>query len=654
MTTCMPAAPHPRHRALRRRSGKPEFLAETCKRRRKAAACITPRRHRRGSTDDEGAVLVNVTLDYDGPLQLKANQLFRARLHLATDMILRPGARVVLASRHVSDLGMGQMRDSACENYVVVIPGGASMWKVGPRDNWRRHPWNGGLELELVAGEIPAGSRVSVLLGGQEGASPGFRLQSFAESAFRYRAAIDTDGQNNWIVAPAEACPPIRIVGNRTSTLRVLVPRATAPEGPLDVHLKPEDIYGNVAGEGPTDVDVWRADGSVAATARLEANTPTVVQAHGRMAGTWQTLTAASRDGALRAVSNPFGPSPLPGFELFFGEIHGQSGLCDGTNPPAEIYDYARRAAGLDFAAVTSHDFELTAQKWKTIQRATRDAHRPGEFVTFLGYEWSGQTSRGGDNNVYFMDDEAPLVYSAPLRIPAAWDPAEGQVKGINDLRQVVAQLRGHRAMIVPHCGGRCCNFDFYDASIMPLFEIHSCHRSYEHIALESLRRKIRFGFIGGSDDHRGQLGDSHIAARERYFSSHSGLVAAYARTLTREGLWEAFFSRRVYATNGARIALSVKADDVPMGGELALAAGQAAKLSFWTRLDGFLDRVEILRDGVLTQTFRGEPNQIVEFAGDMMIAAAAEPQAYHVKVVQTDGGCAWSSPIWISQSSEP
>lgn len=599
-------------------------------------------------------VRVKVTLAYDGPRCLKANQFFRACLTVTADATLQPGARVVLASRHVSDLGKAQMDDPAAENYILVTPGGRERWKIGPRDDWRRHPWNGGLDLQLVSGGIPAGTPITIQFGGREGESPGYRLQSFAESAFRYRAAIDLDGRNTWTATAPEACPAIRIAGNRAAVLRVVVSRATAQGRQVTAHLKAEDAYGNIAGDAADRVDLWLADGSPAGAAGLQPDAATVTSAAARVTGAWQQLTAATRDGALRAVSNPFGPSPLTGYELFFGEIHGQSGLCDGTNPPAEIYRYAREAAGLDFAAVTSHDFELTADDWEEIKRATREAHRPGEFVTFPGYEWSGQSSRGGDNNIYFLDDDAPLVHSAPLRIPAAWDPAEGEIKDILDLRQVVRQLRAQRAMIVPHCGGRCCNFDFYDAATMPLFEIHSCHRSYEHIARESIRRGIRFGFIGGSDDHRGHLGDSHPAARERYFSSHSGLVAAYARDLTRESLWEAFFARRVYATNGPRIVLAVRANETPMGGELRVAPGTPVSLSFWTRLDGWFDRVEVMRDGVWLKTFRGEPNQIVDFAGEMTVSAEAEPHAYYVNVFQTDGGRAWSSPIWISAGGTP
>jgi hypothetical protein len=551
----------------------------------------------------------------------------------------------------MSDLGDAQMRDPEAENYVSVTTDGDQRWEVGPANDWQRHPWNRGPDLRLVAGEVDAGMRIEVRLGGAPGTSPGYRAQSFAESAFRFWAAVDLNGKGSWVRSEVEACPAIEIWGNRTIQLRAIVPQATDSGPNQRVHLKCEDAYGNVAGEVPVMVDLLGEDGVLLATVAPQPGQGTVANVSlGRKDG-WRRVTAATRDGTFWSPSNPVGPSPMPGYELFFGEIHGQSGLCDGTNSPAEVYEYARVAAGLDFAAVTSHDFELTADDWSEMQRATREAHRPGEFVTFLGYEWSGRHPQGGDNNIYFLGDEGPLTYSAPWGGHPAWDPAEGQVEGSQDLREVIEQLREERIMVVPHCGGRCCNLDFYDAEVMPLFEIHSCHRTYEHIAQEAIRRRIRFGFIGGSDDHRGALGDSHLGARERFFSGHSGLVAAYATELTREGLSEAFFSRRVYATNGPRIVLAAFADEVPMGGEFCAPKGTRVKLSFWTRLDGLLDRVELVRDGTLVRVFYGPGNQVEEFAGETEVEVAEAPHAYYWRVFQTDGGRAWSSPTWVERS---
>ena len=590
-----------------------------------------------------------IEFEYDGPCRLMANQLFNAAVRLSFGEDLVPGARVVLAARHVSDVGDPQMDDPAAENYVSVETDADAAWEIGPANDWARHPWNRGIDLHLTSGRVPASTPVTVRIGGPGG----YRMQSFAESAFRWRPAVDPDGTGRWTVAAQDACPPIKLTGNRAVGLRAIVARANAADGELRVRLKPEDAFGNVAQEGPAEADLLGDDGTPLGRVELQPGRAEEASVRVPASEQWQRLTASTKDGAIYARSNPFGPSLVPDCELLFGEIHGQSGLCDGTDSPAELYEYARLAAGLDFAAVTSHDFQLTLRDWDEVRRATEAAHRPGEFVTFLGYEWSGATRSGGDNNIYYFDD-GPLVYSARWNGHPAWDAAEGQVEGSRDLRQTIAQLGARRAMVVPHCGGRRCNFDFYDPAVMPLFEIHSCHRSYEHVACEAIRRGLRFGFIGGSDDHRGALGDSHPAARERFFSSHSGLAAVYARDLTREALWEAFFARRTYATNGVRIALAVEVDGAPMGSDVEAPAGARLTLAFRAVLDGWLDRVDVLRDDAVLQTLEGEENQIDEFAGKVGIEATAEPHAYWVRVSQTDGGRAWSSPIWVGPVRPP
>lgn len=585
-------------------------------------------------------------LEYEGPMTLRANQLFRAVLRITLNERLDAGARVVLAVRHVSDLGDPQMDTPAAENYISVT--GSGEWKLGEPNDWKRHPWNRGIDLRLESGSLPAGETLTIVLGDQSQGSPGYRSQSFAETIFRFRLGICRDGGDNWSVLPVDSCPRIQVLGNQAVSLKVSVPRPTRGDGKLRVTVKPEDAYGNIAGDGPKEATILIDDHVPIGRVALPPGGCGGVTLDLPEVSNWQTVTVTTDDGRFMGRSNPFGPSPLEGYELFFGEIHCQSALCDGTNLPDELYRYARDAAGLDFASVTSHDFELTAEDWQDIRKATREAHVPGRFIAFLGVEWSGQSNVGGDNNIYFLDDDGPLVYSAPHGVYGAWDPAEGQVMKSQKLSKVIEQLEGRRFMVVPHCGGRCCNLDFYDPRVMPLFEIHSCHRTYQDIADESIRRGIRFGFIGGSDDHRGAPGDSHPAARERFFSSHNGLVAVYARKLTRESLWDAFFARRTYATNGARIVLTTEVDGHPLGSDVVAVPGAILKMSFSTYLDGLLDRVEVMRDDVLVQTFYGKGNQVHEFSGAMELRAAAEPHAHYVKVFQTDGGRAWSSPIWI------
>jgi len=93
--------------------------------------------------------------------------------------------------------------------------------------------------------------------------------------------------------------------------------------------------------------------------------------------------------------------------QIHWGNLHGHTVLSDGNynlvtgkrdrndNTPAHHLHYARDLAGLDFAAVSDHDYALNEAKWAAlVQEAERFDH-PGRFVAFAGIEWghvSGET----------------------------------------------------------------------------------------------------------------------------------------------------------------------------------------------------------------------------------------------------------------------
>ena len=43
--------------------------------------------------------------------------------------------------------------------------------------------------------------------------------------------------------------------------------------------------------------------------------------------------------------------------QVFFGNSHSHTALSDGCGTPAKAYDHARDVAGLDYLAITEHDF---------------------------------------------------------------------------------------------------------------------------------------------------------------------------------------------------------------------------------------------------------------------------------------------------------
>jgi hypothetical protein len=134
-------------------------------------------------------------------------------------------------------------------------------------------------------------------------------------------------------------------------------------------------------------------------------------------------------------------------------------------------------------------------------------------------------------------------------------------------IRELADQLRGGRAILFPHIGGRRGNLDFFDPTLMPGLEIYSSHGQFEWFLREAISRGLKAGFFADSDDHLCKPGDSGPSAD--HFYVHGGLTCIYARELTREALWEAIEKRHFYATSGERIGLHVGAGSHEMGDEM-------------------------------------------------------------------------------------
>ncbi len=232
---------------------------------------------------------------------------------------------------------------------------------------------------------------------------------------------------------------------------------------------------------------------------------------------------------------------------------------------------------------------------WERVLELVRRYHTPGEFVTFPGYEWTGNRTRYGDHNVFYFD-EGPLDLS--------WD-----------LEDLFANLRQAPAIAIPHhtgyrVGQRGKDWDIHDEDLSPFAEVFSNHGSSEgcntpHSLIsnasmaprvsggtvqDGLSRGYRLGIMASNDSHNGVAGVWGI-----------GLMAALARELTREALWEAFMERRVYGVTGDRIQLDFTVNDHPMGSVIRTEGPPHVRASIVA--SQALDRVELLRNNRVVYT---------------------------------------------------
>ncbi|UCH57929.1 MAG: DUF3604 domain-containing protein [Candidatus Bathyarchaeota archaeon] len=474
------------------------------------------------------------------------------------------GGSIRVARRSVSDSEPHQFDDPNSLGYTTVTTTGAVRLRVkwDPRGHLR--PWRGALQVDVHDGSLAEGDTITVTMGDRRGGAPGFRLQTFREAEHVFKVLVDCFGTGRF--EEIEESPRVRIVGGAAEQIQIAAPSEAVIGEPFHIIVRALDGWGNRS-------DGYRGDVSLSSTdpdSELPACHAFTEEDRGarRLEGVvlnsegLHTISARDDEGR-EAVSNPIVVTrERTELRLYWGDFHGQTKQTVGTGTLDEYFTFARDVAGVDFAAWQGNDFQVTRELWERVKEKTKGYHDPGRFVTFLGYEWSGLTPAGGDHNVYFLGDDEQIHRSNQWLIEDRYDEETDRYP----ISKLWRTFRGRRDVLaVAHVGGRHANLDYFDPERIPLIEVHSHHGTFEWFLEEALGRGLRVGFVANSDDHTCRPGLTYPSGG---FTTKGGYTGVYAKELTREALWEAFWSRRCYATTGDRVILRVKVDGHLMGEE--------------------------------------------------------------------------------------
>jgi hypothetical protein len=469
-------------------------------------------------------------------------------------------------------------------------------------------------------------------------------VDKFAERGSQFRLAVD--GNADGIRAFLADCPKVEVAPGPARMLLLHLPSVARPGETVRLTAAVLDAAGNtglpVAGEirlepAPQGVEVKRRivlseamGGRV--TVSLVAREPGVVR-----------LRATGPNG-LSAESSPMLVT-REGPRILWGDLHGHSNFSDGTGMPEDYYRYARDVAALDVASLTDHDhwgipfLDDSPPLWEEIQKQTRSFYEPGRFVTLEGYEWTN----------WIYGHRHVLHFGEGLELRSSIDPA------FDTPSELWNSLRGEPVLTVAHhSAGGPIAIDWSippDPELEPITEIVSVHGSSEspdspgaiyspvpgNFVRDALARGYRFGFVGSGDSHDGHPGLAHLDA------GGGGLAAILSEETTRESVLAALRARRAYATNGARIVLDVELDGRPMGS--VVPASPSLRLVVRVIAPDALDRVDLVADGRVIDSIPGEEKRMIAFESEIRSSA---PGVLYVRVVQTNGGAAWSSPFFI------
>ena len=372
----------------------------------------------------------------------------------------------------------------------------------------------------------------------------------------------------------------------------------------------------------------------------------------------------------------PFKKVPkVGGYSVYFGDIHNHSGQvfestqnrgC-GMGTREENYQYARGPGGMDFYALTDHEWQIDPHRTADYFDLADKYNNDDRFVCLPGFEFTSLLY--GHRNVYFKESTGAVVVNA----------TKGWGKPTKDPRRAVTPQELWRVLettnsnfiTVPHhssAASHPCTWSSYEPCYDRLVEVYSSWGSSEYYGdfprgvsdryrtldvRDALNRGLHLGFAASSDSHDGHPGNAQSPMVKHHHIFHhlgSGLVGVLSKELTREAIYNAMYHRRCYATTGVPIVLQFEMNGVPMGGTLSSFPGTTKpKLEIGCIGTNGIEHIRIVKNGRVVKTIHchGELTYHTEWEDTDRESSAA--CYYYVRLVQTDRESAWSSPIWIN-----
>ncbi len=531
-----------------------------------------------------------------------------------------------------------------------------------------------------VGADASADEDIIVRLGDTSGGSRGFRAQTFTQHPHYFDLSFpDENGEQTRVAANP---PGVEVVGGPLHQLCLFVPSGAAPGEQFRATIKARDEYDNVAagftgrvhisfqGTVLREIEMTAENGGLFEIEDLALEEPGV-----------QRLTVSLADGGGEWLSNPVMVSADAKQHVYWGILHGHTAWSDGTGDLENYFANLRDENRMDFGALGDHDhaYETSDEQWAQIQETTARWNEPGQFVTFLGYEWAKWRRNGdGDRNVYYLEDYQPFFRSEDGAYPT---PTE--------LFEVLAD---RQAIVIPHhpaISGTWCDWKEHDPTKERLVEIFSVWGNSERSVHDGSKFPLkpggcagqpldaaeipvgfvqhglylgrRLGFVAGGDDHWGRPGDQNPHWQEVGDIGHPpGIMAVWAEDLTRQSLFSGMYERCTYGTTGARMLIDFRLAGQPMGTDIPVTnSGEFATRTLHIAVYGTDDiaQVEIVRNNRVVHEITGEGLDLEadwtdEDALELILLRPADQPPfcyYYLRVTQADGETAWVSPIWLT-----
>ncbi len=518
-------------------------------------------------------------LKISGPKKVKAGsyQTFHIT-YIVGDYGIDDLAGLRLLFRTLTDYGHLQSDHPDRPDYMTATTTGNAKIKLSflthgdPGGGVR--PWETAIAIQVYSGYLKKGDSITINLGDRSGGSPGWRMQTFCEPTYEIRGEVNPFGTG--IYEPISDHLIFSIIPDKPIRAVAAAPSIVHKGTPFSIRVRSEDKFGNPVKEAK---EIKHNGINTLGPYRLKVEDP---ETH------------------LSCVTNPIIVKESEGnLFLYWGDLHAQSEETVGTNPLENYLHFAKNKACLDVFSNQGHGYQITEKYWNKLENLMKEYYKPGKFVTFPGYEWSGNTAVGGDHNVYFKKEGYKISRSSRTLVRDD-ECAFRDSPTIEDLYQ---NYKGNDdVMIFAHVGGRWADLQRPKMDLAKAVEVHSNWGTFEWFLEDAFSRNMRVAIVANSDDFRGRPGASFPASH--WAGGYGGLTGIFAKELDRDSIWESLKARRCYATTGARIILEVLMNKNIYIGQV-LGHNQAKNLSVRVFATAPLERIDIRNGMKVVHTVR-------------------------------------------------
>ena len=352
---------------------------------------------------------------------------------------------------------------------------------------------------------------------------------------------------------------------------------------------------------------------------------------------------------AIQSVRSAFGGKT---YRIARGDMHRHTDISFDGDLDGSIWDFYRYtidAAGFEYSALTEHNSgDDNEYFWWIIQKSNDLFYLPHRFTPIYAYERSLAFPNGHRNILFARRGVRTLPRT------------KEELAGTEGAAKLYQYLRKHNGLAMSHTSATRMGTDWRDndPELEPLVEIYQGDRtSYEYEgAPRAARGKEPFsqpggyapeGFVWNAWAKGLKLG---VQASSDHYSTHVSYACLLVENISREGILEAIRKRRAYAATD-NIILDFRLTDPSTGDHLmgeAFTTSERPKIICRATGTAPIAKIELIKNNKFIYSITPK-KEIADFTYEDKDFRKGESY-YYVRLQQTDGQIAWSSPVWVTR----